>query len=58
MLLMDQCRKTRKKIYVLLWDLGTKSQRSPCDSGRKQKTDVERKKNQIKRQERTINQLI
>lgn len=48
MLLMDQCRKTRKKIYVLLWDLGTKSQRSPCDSGRKQKTDVERKKIKLK----------
>lgn len=48
MLLMDQCRKPRKKINVLLWDLGTKSPRSPCDSGRKQKADVERKKIKLK----------
>lgn len=33
---------------MLLWDLGTKSQRSPCDGGRKQKTDVERKKIKLK----------
>lgn len=42
MLLMDQCRKQREKTSMLLWDSGTKSQLSPCDSGRKQKADVEK----------------
>lgn len=51
---MDQCRKQRKKMNILLWDPGTISQLSPCDHRRKQKADIERK-NQIKRQERTIN---